>query len=93
MPGMGSATTPVEVDRALLERLREPWPRQSDRDLLESAAQVQLGREAIHEVQARSALADEDSIALGVKAVHQARRMGSRDDVRDAGGVRRSGSA
>jgi hypothetical protein len=41
-----SATTTVEIDSGLLERLRQRRPAKSDRELLESIARIQLGREA-----------------------------------------------
>ena len=41
-----SATTTVEIDSGLLERLRLRRPAKSDRELLESVARIQLGREA-----------------------------------------------
>jgi hypothetical protein len=43
---MASATTTVEIDSGLLERLRQRRPAKSDRELLESVARIQLGREA-----------------------------------------------
>lgn len=67
-------TTTVEVETSLLERLRERFPGRSDRDLLEAAARIRLGRDAIRDAQHRSGLSDEEAIALGVKAVHDARR-------------------
>jgi hypothetical protein len=41
-----ASTIEVEFDRELLERLRRRRPDKSDRELLESAARIQLGREA-----------------------------------------------
>ena len=43
---MSASTTKVEIDTALLERLRERAPSKTDRELLEDVARVQLGREA-----------------------------------------------
>jgi hypothetical protein len=72
---MGTATTTrVEIDTAILERLRERFPGRTDRELLEAAAQIRLGREAIKDVQARSGLSDDEAIALAVEAVHDSRR-------------------
>ena len=70
---MATATTSVEIDTSLLERLRERFPGRSDRELLEAAARIRLGRDAIREAQERSALSDDEAIALGVKAVHESR--------------------
>jgi hypothetical protein len=41
-----SLTTAVEIDSNLLERLRQRRPDKSNRQLLESVARIQLGREA-----------------------------------------------
>jgi hypothetical protein len=68
-----SPTIKVEFDRELLERLRQRRPEKSDRELLESMAKMTLGREALRRVQERSTLSEDEAIALGVKAVHEAR--------------------
>jgi hypothetical protein len=68
-----ATTTHVEIETALLARLRERFPGLSDRELLETAARIRLGRDAIRDVQARSGLNDAQAIALGVRAVHDAR--------------------
>jgi hypothetical protein len=71
---MGMATTAnVEIDTTILERLRERFPGRSDRELLEAAARIRLGREAITDAQTRAALSDDEAIELGVKAVHDSR--------------------
>jgi hypothetical protein len=67
-------TTSVEIDTALLERLREHRPGRSDRELLESVVLIALGRETLRSVQERSDLTEEEAIELGVKVVHEARR-------------------
>lgn len=41
-----SPTTTVEIHTGLLERLRRRRPAKNDRELLESVARIQLGREA-----------------------------------------------
>lgn len=63
-----------EFDRELLERLRQRHPDKGDRELLESMAKMTLGRESLRRVQERSSLSEDEAIALGVKAVHEARR-------------------
>jgi hypothetical protein len=73
----GSPTTTVEVDSELLEALRERRPEKSDRELVESLAKITLGRETLRRVQERSTLSEEEAIALGVRAVHEARREAS----------------
>lgn len=69
-----SSTVKVEFDRELLERLRQRRPERSDRELLESMAKMTLGRESLRRVQERSTLSEDEAIALGVEAVHEARR-------------------
>jgi hypothetical protein len=69
-----ASTTSVEIDTELLERLRKRRPEKSDRELIESLAKITLGRETLRRVQERNALSEEEAIALGVKAVHEARR-------------------
>lgn len=67
-------TTAVEFDTVLLERLRERRPGVSDRDLMESMARIALGRDALRRIQDRRALSEDEAIALGVEAVHEARQ-------------------
>jgi len=72
-----SATTRIEFDfdAALLERLRERRPEKSDRELLESSARIQLGREAIARVRKRFAGVPMEEIEReAVKAVREVRR-------------------
>lgn len=68
-----SQTIGVEIDTALLKRLHERRPNKSDRELLESVALVTIGRETLQRVQERNALTEDEAIALGVKAMHEAR--------------------
>jgi hypothetical protein len=70
-----SPTTRVEIDTDLLDRLRKRRPERSDRELLESAVRIQLGREAIARVRKRFAGVSMEEIEReAVKAVHEARR-------------------
>jgi hypothetical protein len=69
-----SQTTSVEIDTALLGRLRERRPGKSDRELLESMALSVLGRTTLRSVQERNTLTEDQAIALGVRAVHEARQ-------------------
>lgn len=69
-----ASTSTVEIDTSLLKRLRERFPGRSDSALLESAARIRLGQEAIREAQESFGLDDEDAITLGVRAVHESRR-------------------
>src|SRR4249920_2472910 len=70
-------TTTVEIDAALLRRLREHHPGVGDRELLEAMARASLGRETLRRVQDRSGLSEDEAIALGVEAVHEARQVPS----------------
>ncbi len=68
-------TTRVEIDTDLLDRLRKRRPEQNDRELLESAARIQLGREAITRVRKRFAGVPMEEIEReAVKAVREVRR-------------------
>lgn len=68
-------TTRVEIDTDLLDRLRKRRPERNDRELLESAVRIQLGREAIARVRKRFAGVPMEEIEReAVKAVHEARR-------------------
>lgn len=64
----------MEIDSALLERLRSRDPDKSDRELVESLARVALGREVIHHAQEALALEDADAVAVGARAAREARR-------------------
>jgi len=69
-----SATTRVEIDTDLLDRLRKRRPERNDRELLESAARIQLGREAIVRVRKRFAGVPMEEIEReAVKAVREVR--------------------
>jgi hypothetical protein len=69
-----SRTKTVEIDSELVTRLHERRPQMTDRKLLESMAKMTLGRESLRRVQERNTLSEDEAIALGVKAVHEARR-------------------
>lgn len=68
-----SATIKVEFDRDLLGRLRQRRPEKSDRELLESAARIQLGREASD--RARERFAGTSSEEIEREAVRAAREV------------------
>jgi hypothetical protein len=70
-----SPTTRVEIDTDLLDRLRKRCPERNDRELLESAARIQLGGEAIARVRKRfSGVPMEKIESEAVKAVREVRR-------------------
>ena len=63
-----------EFDAALLERLRKRRPEKSDRELLESAARIQLGREASDRARERFAGVPSEEIEReAVKAAREVR--------------------
>jgi len=69
------ATTTVEVDRKLLARLRKRRPEKSDRELVESLARIQLGREARARARKRFAgVSSEEIEREAVKAAREVRR-------------------
>ena len=68
------ATTRVEIDSELLERLRARHPGKDDRALIEDIARVDLGFNALHAAQERNALAEDEATDLAVRAVHESRR-------------------
>ena len=78
-------TTPIEIDSELLDRLRKRRPGQGDRELLESAVRIQLGREAIARIRKRFPGVPMDEIEReAVSAVREVRRE-------DAAGRRTTG--
>ncbi len=54
--------------------LRAEEPAKPDSELLESLAQRKLGQSAIRRIRARFNLPEDEAIALGVRAVDDARR-------------------
>lgn len=66
-------TTTVEIDSDLLERLRSRRPGHSNRELIETLAKIELGRVALRRAQERNTLPEQEAVALGVAAVHEAR--------------------
>lgn len=62
-----SQTTSVEIETALLERLRRRRPGLTDRKLLESVVLLTLGRATLRTMQERNALTEDEAIALGVR--------------------------
>ena len=64
-----------EFDRELLDRLRQRRPEKSDRELLESAARIQLGREASDRARERFVGVPSEEIEReAVKAVREVRQ-------------------
>jgi hypothetical protein len=70
-----ASTIKVECDRELLERLRRRRPDKADRELLESAARIQLGREASGRArESFSGASSEEIERESVKAAREARK-------------------
>lgn len=68
-----TSTVKVEFDRGLLERLRQRRPDKSDRELLECAARIQLGREASG--RARESFSGTSSEEIAREAVKASREV------------------
>lgn len=70
-----SPTISVDFDRSLLERLRQHRPEKTDRELLESAARIQLGRAASDRARERFAGTSSEEIEReAVKAAREVRQ-------------------
>jgi molybdopterin converting factor small subunit len=67
------ATVQVDMDGELLQRLRERYPGQSDREVLERLARIHLGMAALNEAQRRNAVPEDEALEMAVRAVHEAR--------------------
>jgi hypothetical protein len=67
--------TMVGVNTELLEELRAEEPGKPDQELLEGLAHRKLGMSAVRRIRARFNLREDEAIALGVRAVHDARRQ------------------
>lgn len=65
-------TTTVEIDSALLRRLRSRKPEKDDRAVIEDIARVSLGFQTLREVQERST---DDDDALAAEAEHTVRSL------------------
>lgn len=64
----------IDFDPDLLEALRAEEPGKPDRELLEDLAHRKLGMSAVRRIRSRFNLPEDEAIALGVRAVHDARR-------------------
>jgi hypothetical protein len=63
-------TTTVKIDTSL----RELYLGRSGRELLEDLAHRKLGMSAVRRIRSRLNLPEDEAVALGVRAVHDARR-------------------
>lgn len=71
-----AATTNIEIDAELLERLPARAPGKDDRKLIEDPARISLGFEVLRESQRRNAVPDEQAMDEAVRTVHEIRRAG-----------------
>jgi hypothetical protein len=69
-----AATTNIEIDTELLERLRARAPGKDDRELIEDLARISLGFDVIRESQRRNAVPDDRAMDEAVRTVHEIRR-------------------
>jgi hypothetical protein len=67
------STTAVEIDTDLLEELRANEPGKPDRELIEDLALRKVGLATVRRLQQRFNLPEDEAIAVGVEAVHEAR--------------------
>ncbi|MFL5818616.1 MAG: hypothetical protein ACJ76L_13590 [Conexibacter sp.] len=71
---MAKQSVTVDFDAELLEELRAEEPGKADRELLEDLAHRKLGQSAVRRIRARFDLPEDEAVALGVRAVRDARR-------------------
>ena len=72
---MAKQPVTIDFDPDLLEALRAEAPGKPDRELLEDLAHRKLGMSAVRCIRSRFNLPEDEAIALGVRAVHDARRQ------------------
>ena len=69
-----TATTAIEIDTSLLQRLRTRHPGKADREMIEDIAQIDLGFSMLRQAKERNALSEAEATELGVRAAHEARQ-------------------
>jgi hypothetical protein len=69
-----TATTAIEIDTSLLQRLRARHPGKADREMIEDIAQIDLGFSMFRQAKERNALSEAEATELGVQAAREARR-------------------
>lgn len=69
-----TATTTVEIDTSLLERLRARHPGKADRAMIEDIARIDLDFSMLRQAKQRNAPTEDDATEIGVSAVHETRR-------------------
>jgi hypothetical protein len=71
---VAAQTTTVEIDTALLDRLRAQDPGKDDRTVIEDLARISLGFHTLRAVQDRSDATDDVAAAEAARAVRELRR-------------------
>lgn len=69
-----TATTAIEIDTSLLQRLRARHPGKADREMIENIAQIDLGFSMLRQAKERNALNEAEATERGVRAAREARR-------------------
>ena len=71
---MAGPTTTVEIDAALMERLRAQHPGKDDQTILEGLVRIDIGFKALRATQASNEVPDEVAAAEALRAVRAIRR-------------------
>jgi hypothetical protein len=71
---VAARTTTIEIDTALLDRLRGQDPGKDDRTVIEGLARISLGFHTLRAVQDRSDATDDVAAAEAARAVRELRR-------------------
>ncbi|WP_372790899.1 hypothetical protein [Paraconexibacter sp.] len=67
------ATTTVQIDSSLLDKLRARRPGKDDRALLEELARIELGFDALADSQRENVISEPDALDAAVEAVREVR--------------------
>jgi len=71
---MAKQPVAIDFDPDLLAELRAEEPGKPDRQLLEDLAHRKLGQSAVRRIRSSFDLPEDEAVALGVRAVRDARR-------------------
>jgi hypothetical protein len=66
-------TRTIEIDAALLDRLRARHPGKDDRAMIEDMARIDLGFSLMHQGQERNGLDEDEAMELGIRAIRDSR--------------------
>lgn len=70
-------TISVELAASLLKRLRALHPGKGDREVIEYVARHALTAATLRQTQERNSMTEDEAVELGVRAVHEGRRVPS----------------